>query len=155
MKQSKTKRTADHVVIYTDGGCDPNPGVGGWGAVLQCNQHWKEISGGEYHTTNNRMELTAAIRALETLKRPCTIELYTDSEYLKRGITEWMPAWKKRNWVRKRGELKNKELWQELDALSTKHDIEWHWVRGHAGNPGNERCDELANQEIRRQKQRR
>lgn len=136
--------------MYTDGGCDPNPGVGGWGVVLMYGGHYKELSGGEVEATNNRMELTAAIRGLEALKRPCSVEVHTDSEYVKKGITEWMPAWKRRNWARKGGELKNVDLWKQLDILTRKHDIHWRWVRGHSGHVHNERCDELAGQEITR-----
>ncbi len=132
------------VVIYTDGGCEPNPGVGGWGAVLLYGGHLKEISGGAPETTNNRMELTAAIEALSALKRPCRIQLYTDSEYVKRGITEWIVSWKKKHWTRREGPVKNVDLWQRLDALVEKHEVEWRWVRGHTGNTYNERCDELA-----------
>ena len=132
------------MVIYTDGGCEPNPGVGGWGAVLLYGSHVKELSGGAPDTTNNRMEMTAAIEALSALKRPCKIQLYTDSEYVKRGITEWITAWKKKKWIRRSGPVKNVDLWQRLDALVEKHDVEWRWVRGHTGNPYNERCDELA-----------
>jgi len=132
------------VTIYTDGGCEPNPGTGGWGAVLLYGEHIRELSGGAHETTNNRMEMTAAIEALSALKRRCTVHLYTDSEYLKRGITEWLPSWKKKHWVRRSGAVKNVDLWQRLDALAEKHDIDWRWVRGHAGNTYNERCDELA-----------
>lgn len=138
------------VEIYTDGGCEPNPGIGGWGAVLLYNEHRKELSGGERKSTNNRMELTAAISALEALKRPSQIRLFTDSEYLMKGITEWMPGWKKRNWKRKGGELVNVDLWRRLDALNERHDISWRWVRGHTGVAENERCDELAAAEIRK-----
>jgi ribonuclease HI len=132
------------VVIYTDGGCEPNPGTGGWGAVLLYGGHVKEISGGAPDTTNNRMEMTAAIEALSALKRPCKIQLYTDSEYVKKGITEWIAGWKKKKWIRRCGPVKNVDLWQRLDALVEKHDVEWRWVRGHTGNTYNERCDELA-----------
>ena len=132
------------VTIYTDGGCEPNPGVGGWGAVLLYGDRQKELSGGAPETTNNRMELTAAIEALSALKRPCRVHLYTDSEYVKKGITEWLAGWKKKNWVRRSGEVKNVDLWQRLDAVAGKHHVEWRWVRGHAGNTYNERCDELA-----------
>lgn len=138
------------VEIYTDGGCEPNPGVGGWGAVLLYNGHRKELSGGEDMSTNNRMELTAAIEALEHLKRPCDVVLYTDSEYVKNGITQWLPNWKRRNWQRKGGELKNVELWQRLDQAMSRHRVDWRWVRGHAGVVENERCDELAAAEIRK-----
>ena len=136
------------VTIYTDGGCEPNPGTGGWAAILSCDGKHKELSGGAPNTTNNRMELTAALEALKALKRPCTVLLYTDSEYVKKGITEWLPSWKRRGWKRKTGGIKNLDLWQELDALAQTHDIEWRWVRGHSGDPFNERCDELASQAI-------
>lgn len=140
------------VIIYTDGGCDPNPGVGGWGAVLLCGDSRKELSGGEPDTTNNRMELTAAIRALEALKRRSSVVLHTDSEYVKKGLTEWLPAWKKRNWRRKGGAVKNLDLWQRLDAVAQEHNIEWKWVPGHMGIPENERCDVLAAMEIAEQR---
>ena len=132
------------VTIYSDGSCQGNPGPGGWAALLRSAGQERELSGGEAQTTNNRMELTAALRALQTLKRPCQIDFYTDSEYLKRGITEWMPGWRKRNWRRKDGELKNADLWQALDAALKPHTIRWHWVRGHSGHPENERVDLLA-----------
>jgi ribonuclease HI len=132
------------VHIYTDGGCQPNPGVGGWGAVLMYGDHYRELSGGEGHTTNNRMELLAAIRALSALKRPCAVRMHTDSQYLQRGISEWLPKWKRKGWKRGRGVVKNMDLWQELDALNERHDVTWEWVRGHAGDVFNERCDELA-----------
>lgn len=132
------------VVIYTDGGCRPNPGVGGWAAILDYKGAIKELSGGEPQTTNNRMELQAVIEALSALKRPCAVVLHTDSEYVKRGITEWMPQWRRRGWARKEGALKNKDLWMKLDTLQGKHDIRWEWVPGHAGVAFNERCDELA-----------
>lgn len=138
------------VTIYTDGACDPNPGPGGWGVLLRFGDHEKELSGSEARTTNNRMELTAAVQALSALNKPCRIHFYTDSEYLRRGITEWMPAWRRRNWRRKGGELANVDLWQALDGLVQKHRIEWHWVRGHAGNRDNERVDRLASRAIRR-----
>jgi ribonuclease HI len=136
------------VTIYTDGACESNPGPGGWAAVLRFGSNEKELSGSDPQTTNNRMELTAAIKALQELKRPCQVELYTDSEYLQRGITEWLPGWKQRNWKRKGGALKNVDLWQALDAAICKHQVNWHWVRGHAGNRLNERVDELARQAI-------
>jgi len=138
------------VTIYTDGGCEPNPGVGGWGAVLIYGGHRKEISGGDDQTTNNRMELTAALEAMRTLKRPCHIDLYTDSEYLRKGITEWMPGWKARGWRRKTGEILNSDLWKALDAEVARHTIAWRWVKGHSGVEENERCDILAEQEIRK-----
>ncbi|HOZ49571.1 MAG TPA: ribonuclease HI [Candidatus Hydrogenedentes bacterium] len=146
----KRESAADAVVIYTDGGCDPNPGVGGWAAILVYRGSLKEISGGDPRTTNNRMEMTAAIRALEALKRPCPVILSTDSQYLQRGITEWMPKWKQKNWTRGKHEVKNVDLWKRLDALNEMHDVQWRWVQGHAGDPLNERCDQLANEEIRR-----
>lgn len=139
-----------HVIIYTDGGCDPNPGIGGWAAVLLSNKARKEISGGEPESTNNRMELTAAIEALDALKRPCRVSLHTDSEYVKRGITEWLPGWKAKNWKRKTGPLKNEDLWRRLDDAVQRHDIRWLWVKGHAGIAENERCDQLAAAEIAR-----
>lgn len=140
----------NRVIIYTDGGCEPNPGTGGWGVVLQYRKHVKELCGGEPGTTNNRMELTAAIEGLVALSRPCNVVLVTDSEYVKRGVTEWMPAWKKRGWSRKGGALKNLDLWQRLDLLTQKHEIEWRWVKGHSGNAMNERCDILAKDMIQK-----
>lgn len=137
------------VTIYSDGACEPNPGKGGWAALLIYKSQKKEISGSEIYSTNNRMELTAAIQALEALKEPCEVEFYTDSIYLKRGITEWLPAWRKRNWKRKSGKLKNVELWKSLDALLEDHQIKWNWVRGHAGNLYNQRVDYLARKAIR------
>ncbi len=138
------------VEIYTDGGCRPNPGKGGWAAILRYGENEREISGGEANTTNNRMELTAAVRALETLKRPCHVVIHTDSEYLRNGITAWLPQWKRNGWKRREGTLKNKDLWQRLDDLAAKHVIEWRWIRGHAGHLLNERCDELAAEAIAR-----
>jgi ribonuclease HI len=136
----------DTVRIHTDGACKGNPGRGGWGALLQFGDHERELFGGEAHTTNNRMELTAVIRALEALKRPCRVEVYTDSEYVKNGITEWLPAWKRRGWkTADRKPVKNVDLWHALDALAALHEVRWHWVRGHAGHDGNERADALAN----------
>lgn len=137
------------VEIYTDGACRGNPGPGGWGAVLSMNGHERELSGAESPTTNNRMELTAVIRALEALKRPVKARLYTDSEYVRKGITEWVAGWKVKGWkTAARKPVKNQDLWEQLDALVAKHDIEWHWVKGHSGVPGNERCDALANRAI-------
>jgi ribonuclease HI len=138
------------VVIYTDGGCQPNPGVGGWGAVLLYKGRQRELSGCELETTNNRMELTAAVEALKALKRPCRVVIHTDSEYLRKGITSWLAGWKRSGWRRKEGPLKNADLWQELDAQTQRHDVEWRWVRGHAGDRYNERCDELASEAIAR-----
>lgn len=137
------------VEIYTDGACRGNPGPGGWGAVLHYAGREKSLYGGEPQTTNNRMELTAAIQALESLKRPCYVVLTTDSQYLRRGICEWLPNWKRRGWLTaERKPVKNVDLWQRLDALAARHEIEWRWVRGHDGHPGNERADRLANQGI-------
>jgi ribonuclease HI len=137
------------VVIYTDGGCKGNPGPGGWGALLMYDGHERELWGGEPHTTNNRMELMAAIVALETLKRPCLIELYTDSQYVKNGITEWIAGWKARGWkTAQRDPVKNADLWQRLDEARRRHKISWHWVKGHAGHPENERADRLAQRGI-------
>jgi ribonuclease HI len=139
-----------HVTIYTDGACQGNPGPGGWAAILRYGGHEKELSGGEPETTNNRMELTAALQALQALKESCRVELYTDSEYLQRGITEWLPGWKARNWKRKGGKLANVDLWQALDATLQRHDVTWHWLRGHAGHPENSRADRLARAAIPR-----
>ena len=136
------------VEIYTDGGCKPNPGTGGWAAILLYRDKRRELSGAEHNTTNNRMELTAAVRALEALKRPCEVVVHTDSEYLRNRITSWMPGWKRNGWKRKEGALKNIDLWQRLDELTTSHHIEWRWVKGHAGHELNERCDELASEAI-------
>ena len=133
------------VDIYTDGSCSGNPGPGGWGAILMYKGLEKEMSGGDKHTTNNKMELTGAIRALEALKEPCQVTLYTDSQYLVNAINQkWLENWKKRGWKRRDGELKNAELWQELDALLQKHSVTATWVKGHADNEYNNRCDELA-----------
>jgi len=134
------------VIIYTDGACDPNPGPGGWAAVLIFKNNSKEIFGCERQTTNNRMELTAAIQAFNTLSQPCQVEFYTDSEYLRRGISEWLPNWRARNWKRKAGKLANIDLWQALDQAVKAHKIDWLWVRGHSGNHYNQRVDWLARQ---------
>ena len=135
------------VTIHTDGGCRGNPGPGGWGAILRYNGKAKEISGHAAHTTNNQMELTAAIKALEGLTRECDVDLYTDSVYVRDGITKWIDGWRSKGWkTANRKPVKNKELWQALDALNQRHRVAWHWVKGHAGDPGNERADELANQ---------
>lgn len=136
------------VTIYTDGACQGNPGPGGWGVILQHGRHEKTLSGGEKDTTNNRMELRAALEALKALKEPCQVTLFTDSEYLKRGITEWMPNWKRRNWRRKGGELANVDLWMKLDEEISRHEISWRWVKGHAGNLMNERVDKLSRKAI-------
>ena len=137
------------VEIYTDGACRGNPGPGGWGALLSTGEHEKELSGAEPQTTNNRMELTAVIQALEALKRPTEARIYTDSEYVRRGITEWVKNWKARGWkTADRKPVKNQDLWERLDALAAGHKIEWRWVKGHSGVPGNERVDRLANEAI-------
>ena len=137
------------VVIYTDGACKGNPGPGGWGALITCDGREKELFGGDQQTTNNRMELTAVIRALEALKRRCTVRLYTDSQYVQKGISQWIHDWKRRGWrTADKKPVKNEDLWRRLDELAGGHDIEWHWVRGHAGHPENERADALANRAI-------
>ncbi len=137
------------VEIFTDGACRGNPGPGGWGAILRYGDHEREIYGGEARTTNNRMELTAAIRALESLKRSCIVKLTTDSSYVRNGITEWLPNWKKRSWrTASNKPVKNADLWQRLDRAAQVHQISWHWVRGHSGHPENERADQLANRGI-------
>lgn len=136
------------VTIYTDGACDPNPGPGGWAALLLFGKVKKEISGSEKQTTNNRMELTAAVQSLQILECPYLVEIYTDSEYLKKGITEWLPDWRRRGWKRKGGILKNSDLWQVLDRATQTHQVTWHWVRSHAGNRDNERVDRLAKKAI-------
>ena len=141
---------SSRVIIYTDGGCSPNPGTGGWAAVLQSGDKVKEISGGEEQSTNNRMELMAAIQALQALKHPCDIELHTDSQYVQKGITEWLPGWKRRGWKRRGGAVKNADLWKRLDAAAQNHSIQWRWVKGHAGIALNERCDDLVTAEIAR-----
>ena len=133
------------VEIFTDGACKGNPGPGGWGAVIRSGEHEKEISGGEPLTTNNRMELLAAIRSLEALKRPCRVKLYTDSNYVRDGITKWIHGWKRNGWkTADRKPVKNAELWQELVDAASRHEVEWHWVKGHSGHPENERADQLA-----------
>lgn len=137
------------VEIFTDGACRGNPGPGGWGAILRFNGVEKELYGAERLTTNNRMELMAAIAALTALKRPCDAELTTDSKYVQQGITEWLPGWKRRNWKNAaRQPVKNVDLWQELDRVAAPHRIRWQWVKGHAGHPENERADQLANRAI-------
>lgn len=138
-----------HVTIYTDGACEPNPGTGGWAALLLFGRHEKELSGADPATTNNRMELTAAVEALTTLTQPCQVDFYTDSEYLRRGITEWLPNWRMRGWKRKGGKLANIDLWQALEAALEKHTVSWHWVRGHAGDRYNQRVDSLARKAMR------
>ncbi len=141
----------NQVVIYTDGACKGNPGPGGWGALLRAGQAQKELFGGELNTTNNRMELMAVIQALEALKRPCDVALYLDSQYVRKGITEWITGWKAKGWrTASKEPVKNVDLWQRLDALvhGGTHRISWHWVKGHAGDPGNERADALANKGV-------
>ena len=133
------------VVIFTDGACSGNPGPGGWGAVLISGGHERELCGGEPGTTNNRMELMAAIRALEALKRPCKVELHTDSQYVRTGITEWLPGWKARGWrTASKAPVKNDDLWKRLDEARLRHEVDWRWVKGHAGHELNERADALA-----------
>jgi ribonuclease HI len=137
------------VVVYTDGACRGNPGPGGWGAVLRYNGHERRLHGGEQPTTNNRMELMAAIQALETLREPCTVDLYTDSNYVRQGLTEWLPQWRKRNWkTADRKPVKNQDLWERLDVAATRHKIQWHWIKGHSGDEGNELADQLANKGV-------
>ena len=134
-----------HVEIYTDGACSGNPGPGGWGAILRHNGREKELSGGEMDTTNNRMEMTAVIMALSALKHPCRVDLYTDSQYVRSGVLEWMPKWKATNWKKN---IKNRDLWERIDSLNQTHKITWHWVKGHTGHPENERADVLATSAI-------
>ncbi|MBY0573900.1 MAG: ribonuclease HI [Undibacterium sp.] len=139
----------DKIKIYTDGACKGNPGVGGWGALLIAGTREKELFGGERDTTNNRMELMAVIRSLEALKRPCQITLHTDSQYVLKGITEWIAGWKAKGWkTASKAPVKNVDLWQALELAKNTHEIEWVWVKGHAGNIGNERADQLANRGV-------
>ncbi len=139
------------VIIYTDGGCRGNPGPGGWGATLQMNAHKKELYGYVVETTNNRMELTAAVKALETLQRSCMVSLHTDSQYLRQGITTWITNWKRNGWkTAQKKPVKNADLWQQLDQAAARHQVDWCWVKGHAGDPGNERADQLVNLAIDR-----
>lgn len=137
--------SAGRVIVHTDGACSGNPGPGGWGVVMEWNGSRRELYGGAAHTTNNRMELMAAIMALEALKRPCTVSMHVDSSYVKDGITRWIAAWKRNGWkTADRKPVKNADLWQKLDGAIARHDISWHWVKGHAGHDENERADELA-----------
>ncbi len=139
----------EKVEIYTDGACKGNPGVGGWGAWLRAEGHEKELFGGEHNTTNNRMELRAVIEALLLLKRPCEVIVHTDSEYVQKGISEWIHGWKARGWkTAARAPVKNVDLWQALDEAQARHRIEWRWIKGHAGHEGNERADSLANRGV-------
>lgn len=139
----------NQVVIYTDGACSGNPGPGGWGSVMMYNGHERELSGGDADTTNNRMEMVAVIKALESLSRPCAVKIYTDSVYVMKGITEWIEQWKKRGWkTAAKKPVKNVELWQRLELAVERHDVSWEWVKGHSGVPGNERADELARDAI-------
>ena len=138
--------TADVVEVYADGACKGNPGAGGWGVLLVCGAHTKELFGGEPRTTNNRMELTAVIRAIEALKRSVRVRMHTDSQYVQKGISIWIHDWKKRGWrTADKKPVKNIDLWRRLDELAAQHEIEWIWIKGHAGHPGNERADALAN----------
>jgi ribonuclease HI len=141
--------TTSRVIIHTDGGAKGNPGPGGWGAILQWGEHRRELKGAEGHTTNNRMELMAAIQALETLKRPCAVELHTDSQYVQKGISQWIDRWKRNGWkTADKRPVQNADLWQRLDAAAARHKVRWHWVRGHAGHDLNERADELVGEAI-------
>jgi ribonuclease HI len=138
---------AERIMIYTDGACKGNPGPGGWGVVLRFGNQVKELLGGEANTTNNRMELTAAIEALKALRRPVSADVYTDSQYVIKGLEQWLPAWKARGWqTADKKPVKNRDLWELLDELAAQHQLSWHWVKGHSGNPGNTRADALANE---------
>jgi ribonuclease HI len=149
--KTMTKDEKDTVTIFTDGACSGNPGPGGWGAILRFRGVEKELSGGDPATTNNRMEMMAAISALEAIKRPCTVDIYTDSSYVRDGITKWVFGWQKRGWkTADKKPVKNVELWQRLLEAARPHTVEWHWVKGHAGHPENERCDELARMAVPR-----
>ncbi|MCJ2075365.1 ribonuclease HI [Methylobacterium sp. E-016] len=145
MSEAATDAAPTRVKIYTDGACSGNPGPGGWGAILIYGDTRREISGGEAHTTNNRMELLAAIEALETLKRPCRVDVFTDLQYLRQGVTSWIHGWKARGWrTADKKPVKNEDLWRRIDAARTRHTVEWHWVKGHASDPLNNRVDALA-----------
>ncbi len=149
VSMSKNMHTNPPVEIYADGACKGNPGLGGWGALITYDGHEKELCGGEENTTNNRMELTAVIRALEALKRSCHAKVYTDSVYVQKGMSEWIAGWKARGWrTADKKPVKNDDLWQMLDTLAQQHTVEWVWVKGHAGNVGNERADRLANKGV-------
>lgn len=140
------EKNGQAVQIWTDGACKGNPGPGGWGVLLRHGRHEKELCGGEGHTTNNRMELTGVIEALKALKRPCQVMIHTDSQYVKKGMEEWLVNWKRRGWLTAdKKPVRNADLWQELDDLVGRHQVQWRWVKGHAGDPGNERADALAN----------
>ncbi len=144
-----SENNTEVVTVYADGACKGNPGPGGWGVLIRMGQHSKELFGGEIMTTNNRMELTAVIRALEALKRSCQLKIYTDSVYVQKGMTEWIVGWKARGWrTSDKKPVKNDDLWQQLDGLAQTHEIEWIWVKGHAGHEGNERADALANEGV-------
>ncbi len=144
-----SENNTEVVTVYADGACKGNPGPGGWGVLIRMGQHSKELFGGEIMTTNNRMELTAVIRALEALKRSCQLKIYTDSVYVQKGMTEWIVGWKARGWrTSDKKPVKNDDLWQQLDELAQAHEIEWIWVKGHAGHEGNERADALANEGV-------
>ncbi len=143
---SSTNQPLDKIIIYTDGGCRGNPGIGGWGAWLRYGKHEKKLNGAQQNTTNNRMELMACIKALESLKLKKPIDLYTDSRYVKDGITQWIIQWKKKDWKRKKQPVKNADLWKKLDKLNQKHQVSWFWVKGHSGQKGNDIADLLANQ---------
>ena len=146
MTDTPTEATVE---LYTDGACSGNPGPGGWGAILQSGDRLKELKGGEAHTTNNRMELMAVIEGLRALKRPCTVDIYTDSKYVMQGMSEWISGWKARGWkTAGKQPVKNVDLWQALDAETARHHVRWHWVKGHAGHADNERADALANQGV-------
>ncbi|HEX9578573.1 MAG TPA: ribonuclease HI [Myxococcales bacterium] len=146
---STSTNSAEIVRIYSDGACKGNPGPGGWGALLKIGERERELFGGEPQTTNNRMELTAVIRALEALSGPCTVEVYTDSQYVQKGVSEWIGDWKRRGWrTADKKPVKNVDLWRELDRLAGAHRISWHWIKGHAGHPENERADALANRGV-------
>ncbi|MDP8228550.1 MAG: ribonuclease HI [Candidatus Electryoneaceae bacterium] len=141
---SDSKLVSKRITVYTDGACRGNPGPGGWGAVMIWGKHKRELSGGESSTTNNRMELMAVIRALEALKRPAELDIYSDSSYVVQGVTKWLPNWIRRGWRRSKGELLNIDLWKELNRLKQQHRIQWHWVKGHSNDPLNDRADHLA-----------